>query len=89
MLDFARDSIENVPDGTTGQLDLVKFPGYWGGWSGKHFNAVAIKFVAQSTTQRLMLQRGDLDGTMGLSWQDFAAVSRQWEQIGPTVRCPG
>src|SRR2546422_1446615 len=57
-------------------MTLVKFPGYWGGWAGKHFDKVVIKFVAQSTTQRLMLQRGDLDGTMGLSWQDFAAVSR-------------
>ena len=57
-------------------MTLTKFPGYWRGWAGKHFDKVVIKFVAQSTTQRLMLQRGDLDGTMGLSWQDFAAVAR-------------
>jgi peptide/nickel transport system substrate-binding protein len=55
-------------------MTLVKFPGYWGGWAGKHFSRAVIKFIAQSTTQRLMLQRGDLDGTMGLSWQDLDAV---------------
>ncbi len=57
-------------------MTLVKFPDYWGGWAGKHFSKVAIRWIAQSTTQRLMLQRGDLDGTMGLSWQDFTAVAK-------------
>jgi peptide/nickel transport system substrate-binding protein len=62
-------------DRNTG-MTLTKFPGYWGGWSGKHFNRVVMNFIGQSTTQRLELQRGDLDGTMGLSWQDFAAVAK-------------
>jgi peptide/nickel transport system substrate-binding protein len=62
-------------DRNTG-MTLTKFPGYWRGWSGKHFDRVVTNFIAQSTTQRLELQRGDLDGTMGLSWQDFAAVAK-------------
>jgi peptide/nickel transport system substrate-binding protein len=58
------------------EIVLTQFPDYWGGWAGKHFKRVLIKFIGQSTTQRLMLQRGDLDATMGLSWQDLAAVGK-------------
>jgi peptide/nickel transport system substrate-binding protein len=35
-----------------------------------------MKWAAPSTTQRLELQRGDLDATMDLSWQDFDQVAK-------------
>lgn len=38
--------------------------GYWGGWSGQHFATVELLTVPEAATQRLMLERGDLDITL-------------------------
>lgn len=57
------------------QIVLKAFPGYWGGWKGRHVAKVVIQWPASSSTQRLGLQRGGLDATNNLSTQDFAAAA--------------
>jgi peptide/nickel transport system substrate-binding protein len=37
---------------------------------------VRIKFIAQSSTELLMLQRGDLDAAMGVSWPDLSVAAK-------------
>ncbi|HZU12220.1 MAG TPA: ABC transporter substrate-binding protein [Chloroflexota bacterium] len=57
------------------RIVLKAFPGYWGGWKGKHFAKVVLQWPASSSTQRLRLQQGTLDGTITMTPEDFAAVS--------------
>ncbi|MCR4430031.1 MAG: ABC transporter substrate-binding protein [Tepidanaerobacteraceae bacterium] len=40
---------------------LVKNPDYWGGWEGKHVSKIIQKVVQESSSQRLMLESGDVD----------------------------
>lgn len=37
---------------------------YWGGWDAPHFTTVELQSVPEAATQRLMLERGDLDVTL-------------------------
>jgi len=57
------------------QIVLRAFPGYWRGWKGRHFARAVLQWPASSSTQRLRLQQGTLDGTITMTPQDFAAVS--------------
>lgn len=34
---------------------------YWRGWEGKHFSTVNLRIIYESDTQRLMVEKGDLD----------------------------
>ncbi len=43
------------------QIVLVKNDDYWGGWAGAHFDKVIVKIVAEASTQRLLLEKGDID----------------------------
>jgi peptide/nickel transport system substrate-binding protein len=43
------------------ELDFEAFPGYWGGWKGRHVQKVVEKIVPAAGTQRLLLQQGQLD----------------------------
>jgi len=43
------------------ELDFQAFPGYWGGWKGRHVQRVVEKIVPEAGTQRLLLQNGQLD----------------------------
>lgn len=56
------------------QVTLVKFPGYWGGWSGKHFSTVVMRTILQSTTRRELVERGEADVTLHLTPQDNDAA---------------
>src|SRR5690606_18559317 len=42
-------------------LQMVKNPLYWQGWSGKHFDTVNMRVIYEPEAQRLLLERGDLD----------------------------
>ncbi|MDB5057947.1 MAG: extracellular solute-binding protein family 5, partial [Chloroflexi bacterium] len=59
------------------QVTLVKFPQYWGGWSGKHFSKVIFQTIPEGSTRRQMLERGTADLTFNLNPQDNAALSKE------------
>ncbi|HHY94294.1 MAG TPA: ABC transporter substrate-binding protein [Firmicutes bacterium] len=42
-------------------LVLTKFPDYWKGWEGKHFDKVVFRQVTEPTTRRQMIEAGDAD----------------------------
>jgi len=71
------------------ELDMVtltKFPDYWGGWAGKHFDKVVIKSVPEWATARLQLEAGDVDIVDRLPFEDIAALEKN-PDIG-IVRTP-
>jgi len=43
------------------QVILKQFPEYWGGWKPNQFRRIVFKIVKEASTQRLMLERGDVD----------------------------
>ena len=43
------------------QVIIVKNDDYWQGWDGKHVETVIARVIAESSTQRLLLEKGDLD----------------------------
>ncbi len=43
------------------QVVLTKFPEYWGGWEGEHFDRVVIKVVLEASTQVQMIKSGEAD----------------------------
>ena len=56
------------------QLTLVRNPDYWGGWGEKYLDRIIIRFVAETTTQRLMIEQGDADMAIGMSTEDLDAL---------------
>jgi len=58
-------------------VTLAKFPDYWGGWSGKHFDKVVIKSVPEMATARLMLEAGEVDIIDRLPFEDIAAMKSE------------
>jgi peptide/nickel transport system substrate-binding protein len=40
---------------------LDKFDGYWGGWKPGQIDRVVMKLIREATTQRLLLEGGDID----------------------------
>ncbi len=40
---------------------LEKNDNYWGGWDGPHVDRIDIEIIPEISTQRMMLQQGDLD----------------------------
>ena len=63
------------------QAVLVRFPGYWGGWSGPHFSKVDIREIPDAVTRRELMERGQADLTYNLTPQDYNALDRN-----PAVR---
>jgi peptide/nickel transport system substrate-binding protein len=43
------------------QVVLRQFPEYWGGWKPGQFKRIVFKLVREASTQRLLLERGDID----------------------------
>ncbi len=48
-----------------------KFDGYWEGWEGKHCSKVVTWIIPESGTQRMMLEKGDLDLIQNFTIDDF------------------
>jgi peptide/nickel transport system substrate-binding protein len=83
----------NVPhEAGTGPYELVsykpdqevvfkRFPDYWGGWKPGQFSQVVVQQVLDPTTQRQMLESGQVDIVDGLSFDDVPAL-----QNNPDVR---
>ncbi len=55
---------------------LVKFPGYWRGWSGPHVSRVIISFVDQDSTRREMLEKGSADISLSFTPEDMLAMAK-------------
>ena len=73
------------------QIVLDPFPGYWRGWAGRHLGRVVMQWPTASSTQRLGLERGDVDIAMNMSPQDFNAVAKESgltveNFVGQTIR---
>ncbi|MEW6624788.1 MAG: ABC transporter substrate-binding protein [Bacillota bacterium] len=56
------------------QVVLTKFDDYWRGWDGKHFDKVVIKKIPETATRRQMLEKGELDITRELPYEDLEAL---------------
>jgi peptide/nickel transport system substrate-binding protein len=48
---------------TNSSVELDRFPGYWGGWSGKHINRIVMTYVPEEQTRRSLIEKGDIDLT--------------------------
>lgn len=55
---------------------LVRFPDYWRGWSGPHFSKAIVRTVAEATTRRELIERGQADLAFGFTPQDTEALSK-------------
>lgn len=59
------------------QITMVRFPAYWGGWSGRHFSKVVVRTVPEAPTRRDLLERGQADVTFDLTPSDNLALSKE------------
>ena len=59
------------------QLVIEKFDDYWGGWEGPHFDKMIERIVPESSTQRMLLEKGEIDLTcMPLELEDVKALQQ-------------
>jgi len=58
-------------------ITMVKFPGYWRGWSGHHINRIVVTFATQEATRRSLIERGDADITLTFSPQNLRAMAKE------------
>jgi len=59
------------------QLNLVRNPDYWGGWGDKYLERIIVRFVPETTTMRLMIEKGDADMAIGMSSnEDLDALAK-------------
>ncbi len=59
------------------QLTLVRYPDYWGGWGDKYLERIIIRFVPETTTMRLEIEKGDADMAVGMSSnEDLDALAK-------------
>ena len=66
------------------RLVIERFEDYWGGWGDKHFDRMIQRIVPESSTQRLLLETGEIDLTcMPLELEDIKALQ---ETEGITCR---
>ncbi|HXT38234.1 MAG TPA: ABC transporter substrate-binding protein [Chloroflexota bacterium] len=59
------------------QVTLVRFPQYWGGWSGPHFSKVIVESVANPETRRELAEKGPAVMTQDLTPQDYDALRKE------------
>jgi peptide/nickel transport system substrate-binding protein len=56
------------------QMVLVRNPDYWGGWGDKYLDRIIIRYVTETSTQRLIMEKGDADAAVGMSNEDLDAL---------------
>lgn len=57
------------------QYALSKYDGYWQGWEGNHMDKVLVRIIPEMATQRMLIEKGDIDLIMQpLPAQDFKAL---------------
>ncbi|HBY94158.1 MAG TPA: hypothetical protein DEP84_09385 [Chloroflexi bacterium] len=47
---------------------------YWGGWAGKHFERIVLRHVPDRSTQRLLMENGDVDFALQIAPDDARAL---------------
>jgi len=57
------------------EVVMEKFPDYWRGWDGKHFDIAVVKRVTESASRRLLVEQGEADFADELTPEDFKALS--------------
>jgi len=55
------------------QAIFSKYDNYWKGWEGNHVEKVIWQYIKESSTQRLLLEKGDVDIIMDPSPDDLNA----------------
>jgi peptide/nickel transport system substrate-binding protein len=63
------------------EVVFKRFPDYWGGWKPGQYEQVVVQQVSDPTTQRQMLESGQVDIVDGLSFDDVPAL-----QNNPAVK---
>jgi len=63
------------------RIVITKFPDYWRGWEGPHFDKIVFLTVTENSTRRLMLESGQADFVNDLPVEDIKAL-----QGNPAVR---
>lgn len=53
---------------------LEKFPDYWEGWDGDHFDIIDYRMVSESATRRQLIEKGEADITVKLPPEDLDAL---------------
>jgi peptide/nickel transport system substrate-binding protein len=59
-----------------GDIVLVKHDRYWGGWQKPHASRVLLRAVPEVATQRLLLERGDLDIAQSFNPSELAELDK-------------
>jgi peptide/nickel transport system substrate-binding protein len=58
------------------KIVMEKYEDYWGGWEGNHSATVINWIIPEAGTQRMMLEKGDLDMMQNYTVDDFIALSK-------------
>lgn len=56
------------------EVVLTKFDDYWQGWEDNKFDKVVIKKIPETATRRQLAEKGEVDITMGLTYEDISAL---------------
>lgn len=56
------------------RVELEKYPDYWGGWKGRHFNNVVLKLVSEAATRVQLIRHGDIDFAGLVPSENIAAM---------------
>jgi len=68
-------------------LLLDRFEDYWRGWSQDYVGTVALRVISEPSTQRLLLERGDLDIAQLVSIDSVGALEQNARVV--VLRDPG
>lgn len=66
--------IQTAAPGQEVELTLKQFPGYWGGWKGKHYTNVVYRIVRQDSTALQLAKAGQVSFVQQISPQLWATV---------------
>lgn len=66
------------------EVVLTKFDDYWGGWDGKHFDKAIIKKIPETATRRQMVEKGEVDITRDLPYEDVEALKNNQNLVVET-----
>jgi peptide/nickel transport system substrate-binding protein len=58
------------------QVSFKMNPDYWGGWEGNHAQRIIQRYVPEAATQKLLLEKGDVDLAQKIELDDLEAVAQ-------------
>jgi peptide/nickel transport system substrate-binding protein len=58
-----------------------RYEGYWGGWSGNHFDQVSVRVVPEPETRRELIERGDVDLVENIGLDAVAALEQNSDLV--------